>query len=271
MQRRDFLKSSLTAPFFSFSEKNVLLYNYVKSALHSQVDPSLQASNDCVSHAIACGVEVLQAIEHFLGSDIWYGPVASEFIHVGTIKKFTNFRTVKTGFPVKDGIKFIQKYGVLFRRVYGNYDFTNYKFSNCQQLWRRFPNNLLLECKKHPVKTAVKVSSWEEAKEAIHQLRPVIISSSVGFVGAVRDEQGFVKPKGTRKISWKHAWKHAWTLIGIKERGRSGGCLMSSHGKNWVNGPKGLNQPDGSIWVDASVLHEMVKNYGVSYAIADLQ
>ena len=280
MKRRDFLKTSLAFPLLGAKlqaedqAKNVLLYNYVKSALHSQVDPSLQAGKDCVSHAITCGINILQAIEHFLDSDTWYGSVASEFIHVGTIKKILKSkRTVDRGFAVKDGIKFVKEYGVLFRRVYGDYDFTNYNYNNCKQLWRRLPNSLLLECKKHPIKTTVKVSSWEEAKNAIFNLQPVIISSDIGFINpestklaqkpALRDKDGFVKPRGK--------WYHAWTLIGIKDDNRPGGCLMSSDGKNWVKGPKGLNQPDGSIWVDALVLHKMLKEYGASYAIADFQ
>lgn len=304
MQRRSFLK---TVPFF-FSPswgtdrvlpylpiprfivtgrgegKIILLFNYIQSALYSQVDPSKQTSIDCVSHAAGLGVEFVQAIQHFLRGDIWYGSIATEMLHAGTVmkicpksraqagsvgqrrrrtqtKKVVNPKT--SGITIRESILFLQQYGNLFRRKYGDFDFTNYDYNNVKQLFKGIPDHLLLECKKHPIQTVSQVTTWEEARDAIFELQPVVIGSAVGFDDAKRDKDGFAQPRGK--------WHHAWLLIGIKDRGRKGGCLISSHGRDWVKGPKSYGQPNGSIWVDKEVLHKMVNQYGDSYALADFK
>ena len=290
MQRRNFLKTALATPLFlSFPSwegkgREVLLSNYVRHALHSQVEPSKQVSIDCVSHAASLGVDFVQAIQHFLSGDTWYGRISSEAIHAGTVLKICpetrgdcncrNCRRMKkdplnSGITIKEGVLFLQQYGNLLRRVYGDIDLTKYDWKNCKRLYQNFSEELLTECKKHPIQTATNVTTWEEAKTAIYNLQPVVIGSDIGFDGASRDNKaerdsdGFAQPKGK--------WYHAWLLIGIRDRGRKGGCLISSHGKNWVNGPKSPGQPDGSIWVDKPILHKMLSKYGDSYAISDFR
>lgn len=270
MDRRSFLKTiplSLTLPSLSLAGegkgKNIFLYNYVHAALHSQTIPHFQQDNpDCVSHAAGLSIDYLQAIQHFLNGDIWYGQIATEILHAGTLKQIVrNRRRFNGGISVDELIKFLQEYGVIFRRKYRDFDFTQYSYKNCYQLLRGMPTYLLDECQKHTVLTFKKVLSWEAARDAIYNLKPVIIGSAIGFDDAKRDDEGFVKPKGE--------WYHAWALIGIKDRGRKGGCLMNSHGVNWIKGPRRHGQPIGSIWVDADVLHKMVKQYGDSYALSN--
>lgn len=286
MKRRNFLKTSLIGwgiPQLIIGGKNIFLWNYVEHALYSQVEPSRQSENDCVAHAAGLGVEFVQAIQHFLNGDVWHGRISTEILHAGTLLKVSSKMrgwTQRRWFPrprpqprkvnpfdggttIKESITFLKEYGNLFRRVYGDYDFTKYDYANCDRLLKEgVPDNLLDECKKHPVQTASLVKTWEKARDAIFNLQPVIIGSDVGFSGAVRDRDGFAKPSNKK-------WYHAWLLIGITDRGRKGGCLMSSHGKNWVAGPKSYDQPDGSIWVDKEVLQKMVSKYGDSYAISN--
>lgn len=248
--------------------KNIFLYNYVRSALRFQIIPHYQGDNpDCVSHAGGLGIEFVQAIQHFLNGNIWYGPIATEILHAGTRKIISpksrgrKLRDKDGGISVHELILFLKEYGVLFRRKYQDFNFIKYDYKNCLQLLRSIPSSLLEECKKHSIQTFSKVTTWEEARDAIFNLQPVIVGSKVGFEHAKRDKDGFAKPRGE--------WNHAWILIGIKDRGRKGGCLMSSWGKNWIKGPKIHGQPEGSIWIDADVLHQMVKQYGDSYAISN--
>lgn len=286
MQRRDFLKIfplSFTLPgCFNLNKiygageeerKNIFLYNYVQSALYKKIIAPRQIGPDCVSQAGGMGIEFVQAIQHFLNGGVWYGQIATEMLHAGTLIKTSQKSRGKIerksvrdgGITVHELILFLKKYGVLFRRKYKDFDFTNYNYDNVKRLLKGIPLHLLEECKKHPVQTAIKVTSWDEAKNAIFNLQPVIIGASVGFNDAKRDKDGFAKPKGK--------WYHAWLLIGIidKDGERKGGCLISSHGPNWIKGPKTYGQPDGSFFVDATVLTKMLSEWGSSYAISDFK
>lgn len=282
MQRRDFLKTiplSLSLPGYFNPDKicmagkgegkNIFLYNYVESALCKRIIVQRQLGPDCVSRAGGVGIEFVQAIQHFLNSGVWYGQIATEILHAGTLikicpksRKRKNIN-IKGGITIHELILFLKEYGVLFCRKYKDFNFTNYNYDNVKQLLRGIPPHLLEECKKHSVRTTKKITDWGEAKEAIFNLQPVIIGASVGFDDAERDKDGFAKPKGK--------WYHAWLLIGIIDKNgeRKGGCLLNPHGSNWVKGPKKHGQPDGSIFVDIKVLNKMLSEWGDSYAISN--
>jgi len=278
MKRRNFLKIlpfSLSLPgCFNpiIGERNnninIFLYNYVQSALYKKIITPCQMGPDCVSQAGGMGIEFVQAIQHFLGNDVWYGQVATEMLHAGTLTKISPKSRKKKVVKKNDGITiyelslFLKEYGVLFRRKYKDFDFTNYNYNNVVQLLKNIPPHLLEECKKHKIQTFTKVTNWNEAKNAIFNLQPVIIGSSVGFDNAERDRDGFVKPSGT--------WYHAWLLIGIinKNDERKGGCLISSHGPDWIKGPKKHGQPDGSFFIEPEILTKMLSEWGDSYAIS---
>lgn len=243
--------------------KTALLYKYYQYALNRQITPFFQTGPDCTSNASGLGVEIVEAIQTYLRKDRWVGSVATEILHIGG-RSIIGGR-LNGGVAIHEAMEFMNTYGILFRDNYGEYDFTKYNYDNCIKMGSQIPANLLKKCKNHQVKTATKVTNWAEARDAIHALQPVVIGSSVGFepprgqITLTRDKDGFVKPNGT--------WYHAWLLIGIQDRG---GCLISSHGRNWVNGPKGHNQPEGSIWVGRDLLETMVSKYGDSFAISNL-
>lgn len=274
MQRRSFLKTALasvaapgvvtakTLASFAADGKVVLLYNYANHALRSQVSPFTQTGNDCVSHAAAFSADLVSIIQHFLGGDTWYGPVASEVLHMGPLLNRPGRHKINIGISVSECVDFMNEYGLVFRRKYGKHDFTKYSFKNCIALKNGLPDYIINECKKHKMLTTIRVKSWDDACEAIFNLQPVVVSSDIGFKGAKRDEFGFAQPRGK--------WRHAWSLIGIDNGTHPGGCLMSSHGSSWVKGPKRLGQPEGSIWVKPKVLDTMLQKYGGSYALADL-
>jgi hypothetical protein len=236
------------------------------------LQPHLQAGKDCVSHAAAFTADLVGIIQHFLAGETWHGKVASEVLHMGTLINRPGRHKINSGLTVTECVDFMRDYGMVFRRKYGNHDFSKYSFNNCIKLKRGLPDYIVEECAKHKMRTTIKVTSWEDACEAIFNLQPIVISSKVGFDGIMkkgvkqatqRDQYGFAEPRGT--------WRHAWSLIGINDSGdHPGGCLMSSHGSTWVEGPKYLNQPDGTIWVTPEVLDKMLREYGGSYALADL-
>lgn len=239
----------------------VLLYKYLESILGSQLKAHYQTGPDCTSQASGLGVDIIQAIQALLKKDRWVNKVATEVLHIGA--RLTIGNRKNGGVRIDEVIRFLIEYGTIFRKKYRNYDFTTYNYNNCTKLEKNgIPPWLLKECKKCQC-TALKVSNWNETRDAIRSLYPIVIGSSEGFDDAKRDKDGFAKPKGT--------WYHAWLLIAIDDRSkRPGGCLMSSHGDNWVQGPRRYNQPKGSIWVEKNVLEDMIIKYGDSFALCQL-
>jgi len=294
MQRRDFLKTSVAAlvlpggspvrnygwlpPFLPSQEpgfldtfpqlegsgngKIVLLYKYLEAILKQPLIAHKQKGPDCTSHAGGLGIDFLQAIQKVLKRDRWINETATEVLYIGPLNIIGKRK--EGGIGIGEFVTFLKKYGTVFRRKYRkDFNFETYNYDNCKQLLKLFPEWLLEECKKCQIIKAHKVSSWNEAKDAIRSLYPVVIGSDVGFNNAKRDKDGFAKPDGK--------WYHAWLLIAIDDKfKRPGGCLMSSHGDTWVKGPRRYRQPKGSIWVDKDVLHTMLNKFGDSYALCQL-
>lgn len=238
----------------------ILLYKYLEKIL-GPLKAHFQTGPDCTSHAGGLGIDVLQAIQVLLRKDKWIGKVATEVLHIGALKNIGN--RYSGGIKIDELILFLNKFGTIFRKKYRDYDFITYNYENCKRLRNGIPEWLLEECKKHQIIKALKISNWDEARDAIKNLYPIVIGSAVGFDDKIRDKDGFAEPKGK--------WFHAWLLIAIDDKSkRPGGCLMSSHGDNWVKGPRRYNQPKGSIWVDKSVLNTMITEYGDSFAFCQL-
>ena len=250
--------------FVDFGKDSVsLIYEYYQLDREKRLTPFFQTGPDCTSQASGMGIELIEIIQHLCKKSRYVGPIATEILHVGA-RSIIGGRK-RGGVAVAEAIEFMRDYGVLFRKDYGSIDLTTYDYSNNDILNGRINPLLLEECAKHKIETATLVSTWDEARDAVSSLQPVIIGSNVGFqyTGTLmRDADGFVQANG--------AWAHAWLLIGIDDGVRPGGCLLSSWGENWVKGPKRHRQPNGSIWVDREVLELMLAEYGDSYAINTL-
>ncbi len=245
MDRRQFLAAitlPLARPIFDFDQRVVLLQKYTYIKAHYQ-----GAAPDCTAHAAAMAVEILNAIEHALFDAPAPRSVRVAYLH----NKATMPR--EEGAAVEDVIKVLKK-GFLWRAAGAPYKYTPRKKD-----WPK-PDAR--------IKTAQRITSFNEAANAIKSLQPVIISSRVAFKGAVLDKDGFIEPNGNK-------WAHAWCMIGVDDRyKRPGGLLLSSWGPNWPTDSalrNRHNQPRGSAWVDATVLDRMLSTYGKSYAISDLQ
>ncbi len=236
----------------------VLLYKYIEKILGKSLPSHLQTGPDCTSHAGSLSLDCIQAIESILARKQWLSQVATEPMHYGARQVIGGRRS--GGVMISEFVKFATEYGMLFRQKYNGADYRKYNYQNTKPLTK----SQLKECKTHQLYKAVKVTSWNEARDAIRNLNPIVIGSDVGFNNAKRDKEGFAKPRGT--------WYHAWALIGIDDRyKRPGGCLMNSHGENWISGPRRNQQPQGSIWVDKDVLDRMLSKYGDCYALCSLK
>jgi len=259
----------LLNPWVQASEIS-LIYPYFN--LVQPFNPHYQSGPDCTSQAFGLGLDCRYAIQFTLnpGKYKWHGKAATEYLHIGGRNIISQRNS--GGNSTNDIVTFIKKYGFLFRQKYtisGEQilDLSKYDYSNCQKLIPLMPQLYSISRNNH-VKM-YKIESWEQAIQALNNLEPIVIGSKVGFDPSknqdtlLRDSDGFATPKGT--------WYHAWLLIGIDNRNpRPGGCLMSSSGRNWVQGPKRLNQPDGSIWVDKVILLKMLFDYNDAFAISEI-
>jgi len=150
----------------------------------------------------------------------------------------------------------------LLRQQYPPYDLTPYSYETVRY-WDNngLPESLLTEAKKHPVSHYALVTSWEEVRDSVAAGKPVIFCAMIGADDDRRDEDGFIKPRGT--------WPHCWCIAGVQDGKRPGACLINSHGPLFGKGPKTHGQPDGSVWIDAKYIDNAVKKERDSFAISN--
>lgn len=119
----------------------------------------------------------------------------------------------------------------------------------------------------HPVKEYISIDSYEELRDAVYMGCPVTVGSNIGFGEGkrTRDRDGFLNRP--RRLFFPSTWNHAMVVIGVCDEGRKGALILNSWGSNWVNGPKRFgDEPEGSFWVDASVIDQMA-GQGDSFAL----
>jgi hypothetical protein len=105
--------------------------------------------------------------------------------------------------------------------------------------------------KQHPIQTASKCTSYEEARDAIANGYPVSVASMRGFA-TNRDEDGFLRPSGV--------WAHQMYFCAVDDEYKRPGLLcVNSWGTSWSSGSRRHDQPEGSFWVDADVADKMFK------------
>ena len=235
------MSQEVTRPISSHTKRVALLYKYLPITTHYQ-----GKNPDCTAHAAAIAVEILNGIEHVLFDAPAPREVRVAYLHAKSVVRG------QEGASVEDVIKVLQK-GFLWKT--GPYNFNDHK------KLRGYASKLDAR-----IETVNKITSWDQAANAIKSLQPIVISSNMSFKGAKLDKDGFIRPS-------RKKWGHAWCLIGIDDRfHRPGGLLLSSWGETWPNGVGSRhNQPKGSAWVDADVIDTMLSEYGKSYAISDLQ
>ncbi len=255
MNRRQLLKTGLVTllgqevlarPIFNHTKRVALLYKYLPITTHYQ-----GKNPDCVAHAAAVAIELLNGIEHALFDAPAPREVRVAYLHAKSVMKG------EKGAAVEDVIKVLQK-GFLWKT--GPYNFKDHRRlrSYASQLDAR-------------IKTAKRITSWDQAANAIKSFQPIIISADVTFKNAVLNKDGFIRPSKRGRKSER--WGHAWCLIGVDDRfHRPGGLLLSSWGEDWPDGTGSRHdQPKGSAWVDAEVLNKMLSKYGDSFAISNIQ
>jgi hypothetical protein len=215
-----------------------------------------QTIGDCVSHGWSMLTDTLKCVQIVAGQrEKFPGENATEVIYAGS-----RIEIGHGGCGRQDGsigawaAQFVSEYGTLVRSKYGSIDLTTYD-GNRAKAWgmpgRGVPDELESILKDHTIKTTSMVQTYEEARDAIANGYPVAVCSNQGFAMA-RDKDGFARPQGS--------WGHCMCFIACDDSfGRPGLLCMNSWGPDWIDGPKRLDQPDGSFWVDADTVNRMLR------------
>lgn len=198
--------------------------------------------HNCVSMGFACGVDCLKAMEivRLKQPEMWVAETATEPIY-GLSRVEVGGRRLgnSDGSVGAWAAKAVSEYGTLIRQNYGNYNLTNYSGRVAKDWgYNGLPDILEKIAFEHLVKTVTRVTSIEQARDAIANGYPIPICGSLGFRSS-RNKDGISERYGS--------WNHCMCLIGVDDNKEIFLC-QNSWG-NWNNGPKYLNQPDGSFWM----------------------
>ena len=222
-----------------------------------------QLESDCVSHGSAGAVDVIKSVDIFIKKDFeeWVSETATEDIYSGSRNIIGKGRLGNGGGSL--GIwaaKYVNEYGALTRKKYGNIDLSKYNVDRVRQ-WAGpgfiLPKEILEEAKKHPVLTVSQVRTWEEVRDLIFNGYAVTIASNQGF-SSTRDKDGFAKPEGS--------WPHQMVLVSMDDEYKRPGALCCNSWGVWNSGPKRHGQPDGSFWIDAEELENRILRTGDCWA-----
>jgi len=226
----------------------------------------------CVSFGWGRGINDLILIGVAAGDGDYPGqPVATEPIYGGSRVEVGGGRIRGDGSVGAWAGQWVsQRGGVLFRKVYGQYDLTTYSEQRCRQ-WGAtgVPDDLEPEAKKHPVQSVALVKTAEEAWSAIGNGYPVPVCSNVGFQSPLRN--GFCEPSGT--------WAHCMVIRGRFVHPTRGSCFVIQN--SWgdylkasqqnrmieVQGGQPVELPEGCFATTAAVVDLIVKQ-GDSFAIS---
>lgn len=111
--------------------------------------------------------------------------------------------------------------------------------------------------------SATLVKTAKEAWSLIGNGYPINVCSGQGF-STTRDAEGICKPKGT--------WYHSMAVIARRTTadGRKLFLVWNSWGDNWCNGPYWQDMPEGSFFVEWSIMDKMLA-VGDSFAYSGLE
>lgn len=271
-------EQALEAPDIKSGKGKIrLLYKEWAQAAGYEYITRRQLAPDCVGQSVATAVDMRLAVQALEGPYQTPQYMADPSSIYGLSRVEISNATYPRGTTVEYGMRALSEYGVLFQKnyLYIGYDLSAYD-PDYSVTWGRvgLPSILEQVAKKTPLVDYYKVLNYEAVRDAIASGYPVVVGSSVGFRNrrfffrggsgdSTRDENGFLKPRGT--------WYHAMCFVGVDDKsGRKGVCCQNSWGPDWVSGGTKLGQPKGSFWIDARTVTKMVSQND-AYAIVQIK
>ena len=257
----DQLLGELKHPLFSVAAHNLYGTGEGKVSLPFKsllkFDPGFgpaeaQKTGDCVSHSTRNAVDITRAVEIDNGE-------AEDFVARGATEGIYGFRGHSgQGMTCGASARFVSTSGgILIRKKYSFADLSKYNVKVGMN-WGRpgVPKEVREEASKHQVKTVSMVHTIEAARDAIANGYAISVCSGQGF-SSRRDKYGIANPKGS--------WAHAMAWIGCddsKEVYNETLFLVQNSWGAWNDGPRRLDQPEGSFWIRESVAAKMLRADG---------
>ncbi len=235
----------------------VLLWKYLEALQGKRVEPRDQGSSPtCVAQSTAGAVDRLQGIASVaFGKSLTFKAADANSIYalarneVGRGKH--GRRPGGDGTYARFAAEAVRDFGCLAMQSYGDYDLTEFD-DTLYRKWGRdgLPDNLEPTAALALIKSYVPCRNYLEVIAALANGMPVIIGSSYGFKGGVRDADGFMRPRGT--------WNHCMLWDGFDDSfKRPGVHNQNSWGPDTPDGPKRHDEPDGGFWIAAEVVDDM--------------
>lgn len=224
--------------------KQTLLYLGVRKVIGKDERSGPQLIGDCVSWGWGGMIDYLQCGQILAGQPNEYEEIATESIYaLSRVEIGHQNGSMEDGSVGAWAAKACSTMGVLSRTTLGPYDSKRAKAWGASGL----PDNLEPEARKHLVQTTSLIQNFQQACDAIGNGYPVAVCSNQGFT-MTRDAQGFCSPQGT--------WAHCMLFIATRFD-RPGLLCAQSWGPATPNGPRDLDQPTNTFWVDATVANKM--------------
>jgi len=146
--------------------------------------------------------------------------------------------------------------GLHIRKDYGVVNLSRYN-AQIGIRWgaRGVPQNIIDLGKESHIETVSLVKTTGEARDLLYNGYGLTIASSFGFSNR-RDKNGISVRSGS--------WNHQMSIIAMddtKQRHSELLFLIQNSWGRWNSGPKfPEDQPDGSFWVTATILHGMIRD-----------
>lgn len=228
------------------------LWRYTKRLNNGEnLEPLTQETGDCVSFATAQAGKYLTAVaicehgENFQFKD-WFPP----FIYgvSRTAPECGNGELGRSAGSVGSwAVIGLQKHGVLFSDDEGVPAYSGALADRWG--YRGVPQEFYDLAKDNPCKSASKITSVDQLREALLNKCPVIIGSQWGFKVVEKDHHLIYVPEGQ--------WGHEMCFIGWHDDPFPGAFRLNSWGRQGIR-PSLNGEPDGGAWCTAEQLEREI-------------
>jgi hypothetical protein len=239
----------------------ILLYKAWTDLFRDYPPYPAQQIGDCVSFGHSHANDLLQCVEYCLAHP-GQTPAPTDIQETCTQALYGMAREISGDLGWQDGsyggaaVKAMTTWGVVSRRMLGSEGAYSGRLAK-QWGFKGVPAAVKAEAAPFKLGSAAQVATWDELVGALANGNPVTICTGMGFTQA-RDAQGFVQRRGR--------WGHCMFIAGVRFD-RGGACVIQSWGMETPTGPRGLDQPPYSFWVEEKDIESILAE-GDSWALS---
>jgi hypothetical protein len=242
-------------------KRPILLYKAWTDLFADYPHYPAQQIGDCVSFGHAHGNDLLQCVEWVLNNP-GKAPTAADIQETDTEFIYGASREIGGMLGPFDGsygaaaVKAMTQVGMVSRRMLGAEG--EYSGRRAKQFGRTGPPaDWKAKAAAYKLGSYAQVTTWDELVAALGNGHPTTICTGMGFT-LQRDSQGFCERSGR--------WGHCMVVGGVRFD-REGACILQSWGMDTPSGPRALDQPPYSFWVDRRHI-EAILSEGDSWALS---